>query len=147
MKYILLIVLPLLLLSSSCTKELEADNKRLQVRVDTLESKIQLLIEENNQLKLALGERPEVGFEVQIGAFQNFNVQAYESELIRLREVNENGISKYVLGTFIRFEDAQAFLRDVKKMGLNDAFIAGVVGGRRATVKEAQEAAKIAYGY
>lgn len=147
MKHFLLIILPVLLLSSSCTKELEVDNRRLQVRVDTLQSTIQLLVEENNQLKLALGERPEVGFEVQIGAFESFNVQAYESELIRLREIQEDGVSKYVLGTFIRFEDAEAFLRDVKKMGITDAFIAGIVGGRRATVKEAREAAKIAYGY
>lgn len=137
----------ILVLSSSCTQELERDNRRLQVRVDTLESTIQALTAENNQLRLSLGERPEIGFEVQIGAFESFNVQAYESELLRLREVSEDGVSKYVLGTFIRFEDASAFLSDVKKMGISDAFIAGIVGGRRASVAEAREAAEIAYGY
>ena len=136
-----------LLFTSACTKELEQDNRRLQLRIDTLETTIQKLTADNNQLRLSLGERPEVGFEVQIGAFESFNVQAYESELLRLREVSEEGVSKYVLGTFIRFEDANAFLRDVKKMGIADAFIAGIVGGRRATVAEAKEAAKIAYGY
>lgn len=142
-----LLLVGALLMLSSCTKELERDNRRLQVRIDTLEQTIQSLTAENNQLRLSLGERPEVGFEVQIGAFESFNVQAYESELLRLREVSEDGVSKYVLGTFIRFEDASSFLRDVKKMGISDAFIAGIVGGQRATVAEAREAAKIAYGY
>ncbi len=131
-----------------CTDEdLVTDNRRLQVQTDTLKREIQALRQENNQLRLALGERPMVGFEVQIGAFEHFHIDAYESELMRLREVRENGVSKYVLGTFIRYDDAQAFLRDVHKMGISDAFIAGIVDGQRATVDEAREAAKIAYGY
>ncbi len=147
MRRLILASISLILFLSSCTKELEQHNRRLQTQVDTLEVEIQTLKEENNQLRLALGSRPEVGFEVQIGAFENFNVKAYESELFRLREVNEGGVSKYVLGTFIRFEDAEAFLKDVRKMGVSDAFIVGIVGGERATVAEALEAAQMAYGY
>lgn len=143
----LLVLIPLALLSSNCTKELEADNRRLQAEVDTLKVQVQELREANNLLRVNLGQRPEVGFEVQIGAFEHFNVAAYESEMMRLREVNEHGVTKYVLGTFIRFEDAESFLRDVRKMGIHDAFIAGIVGGQRATVDEARQAANLAYGY
>ena len=131
----------------SCQQQLERDNQRLLAEVDSLKAQVQQLKVENNQLRVELGGRPQIGFEVQIGAFEFFDVKAHQESMVKLREVKEDGMSKYVLGTFIRFEEAEHFLQDLHRMGLTDAFIAGIVGGERTTVERAREAAKLAYGY
>ena len=82
------------LLLNSCKDTIKLDNRTLEEEVDTLKVEIQTLKEENNRLRVALGDRPQIGFEVQIGAFEFFNVAAYEAELLRLREINEDGVSK-----------------------------------------------------
>lgn len=129
----------------SCNSELKETNRKLQAQVDTLSSEVVTLRDENARFREYTGEELNVGFEVQIGAFEYFDITAYEDELMRFQEVQANGMSKYVLGRFRKFEDAEAFLRDVKKMGVQDAFIAGVVNGERTTVAEAKKAAVTYY--
>ncbi|MFK7920774.1 MAG: hypothetical protein AB8H47_02405 [Bacteroidia bacterium] len=138
-----------LLLAISTTACNDADKLRtatLQAVSDSLTSETQALRKENALLLETVGERLMVGFEVQIGAFEHFDINAYDSELLRLQEIREEGMNKYVLGRFRKFSDAQAFLTDMKKMGLEDAFIAGIVDGQRSTVAAAKQAARQFYG-
>ena len=118
----------------------------LQARQDSLAQEVQSLRSENALLRETVGQRLEVGFEVQIGAFEYFDLNAYDSELLRLQEIREEGMNKYVLGRFRRFNEAEAFLTDVQRIGIEDAFIAGIVDGQRATVAEAKQAALLYYG-
>ncbi|MEO1448925.1 MAG: hypothetical protein AAFV07_05315 [Bacteroidota bacterium] len=133
-------------LQVGCNGELKQQNAKLLTQVDTLNNKLVALREENASMRETLGSPLEVGFEVQVGAFEYFDLSAYTDELVRFQEVETNGMKKYVLGRFRHFEDAEAFLQDVQRMGVADAFIAGVVNGERATVAEAKEAAKDYYG-
>ncbi|HEX8532302.1 MAG TPA: hypothetical protein VF646_19835 [Cytophagales bacterium] len=86
-----------------------------------------------------------VFFEVQIGAFQNFDLQKYGEDLARLRGETEEGMNKYVLGRFRNFKRAEAFKTDVQRMGINDAFIVATIDGRRVELAEAIKASKRMY--
>jgi len=129
-----------------CTKELEQQNQTLAKQVDSLEVALQIAHQENSAYREQLAEPLAVGFEVQIGAFESFDVQAYNDELHRFDKVESNGLNKYVLGRFSRLEDAKDFVADVKRMGITDAWIAGVVDGERTTVAQAVAAANDYYG-
>ncbi len=118
-----------------------------QRNVDTLQSEVVQLRQLNGRLVEHLGEELPIGFEVQIGAFQNYDITAADAELVRMARIEQGGMNKYILGRFSYFDDAQAFLTDVQTLGLNDAFIAGLVNGERTTVEEAQKAARKYYGY
>lgn len=131
---------------SACDNKGQIRLSNLEAAKDSLTAETQSLRKENALLLETVGERLMVGFEVQIGAFEHFDINAYDSELLRLQEIKEEGMNKYVLGRFRKFSDAKAFLADMKKMGLEDAFIAGIVNGQRATVAEAKAAAKQFYG-
>lgn len=134
-------------LGSACNQNaLKRQNAILLQRLDSLETEVQHLRSIHASYAEESGEELDVGFEVQIGAFREFDLGQYADELVRLRGTNEYGLNKYVLGRFHRFEDAERFLNDVRKMGVKDAFIAGVVNGQRTTVAEAKAAAKNYYG-
>lgn len=86
-----------------------------------------------------------VFFEVQIGAFEKFDLQKYSEDLARLRGENAGGMNKYVLGRFRNFKRAQAFKDDVQRMGIADAFIAGTIDGQRVELSDAVKASKKKY--
>jgi hypothetical protein len=86
-----------------------------------------------------------VFFEVQIGAFQNFDLQKYGEDLARLRGETEEGMNKYVLGRFRNFKRAESFKTDVQRMGISDAFIVATIDGRRVELAEAIKASKRIY--
>ena len=142
----ILLGLSLTALLSACTGELKERNAELKIQADTLAAELRQLRSDQARLLEELGKPIPVGFEVQIGAFADFDIQAYSEEMSRFREVESDGLHKYVLGRFHTFEDAEAFLADVKRLGLHDAFIAGVVNGQRTTVAEAKAAATEYYG-
>ncbi|MEO0469600.1 MAG: hypothetical protein AAF206_08275, partial [Bacteroidota bacterium] len=127
------------------TIDYEARYRKLWSKHDSLSQTVQNLRQENARFREATGEPLSVGFEVQIGAFAHFDVQAYNEELVRFSKVKSAELNKYVLGRFSTFEDAEAFLRDVHDMGLQDAFIAGIVDGQRTTVAKAREASEAVF--
>ena len=86
-----------------------------------------------------------VFFEVQIGAFQNFDLEKYGEELARLRGESEEGMNKYVLGRFRNYKRAEAFKRDVQRMGVADAFISATIDGREVDIKDAIKASRRIY--
>lgn len=135
-----------LLLLLSCGNDLEEQNKQLSQRLDSLQAEVQQLRQQNASLREATGQALQVGYEVQIGAFREFDVAAYQDQLQRFTKLQRDGMSKYVLGRFARKEDAEAFLRDIRRMGITDAWIAGIADGERSTVADADEAHDDYYG-
>lgn len=131
---------------TSCEESTYAENKRLKSELNALSKELQTLREENSRFRELNGDPLQIGFEVQIGAFKEFDLEAYSDELIRLQEQKEFEYNKYILGQFSRYEDAVDFLEDVHNMGVKDAFIAGIVDGKRSSVAEAKIAAKKYYG-
>ena len=113
---------------------------RLKQQYDSLREVNNILVE-NATPSISAG----VFFEVQIGAFQNFDLQKYGEELARLRGETEEGMNKYVLGRFRNFKRAEAFKSDVQRMGISDAFIVATIDGRRVELAEAIKASKRIY--
>ncbi|GAB4413345.1 MAG: hypothetical protein OHK0039_20220 [Bacteroidia bacterium] len=131
---------------AACTQTCETEKVALQQQIDTLTAEVRQLRNDRAQLLEVLGEPLSVGFEVQIGAFEYFDIHAYSEELVRFREIDQQGMKKYVLGRFRTYEDAAVFRDDLRRLGLGDAFIAGVVDGQRTDITAAQAAAVAYYG-
>ncbi|MEM6726592.1 MAG: hypothetical protein AAF598_21315, partial [Bacteroidota bacterium] len=135
-----IIVLSLLtILFAGCQKNVKTElatalqeKAELESRVQELESEKAILLEQSIG-PLNWG----IFFEVQIGAFEYFDLRGYLEEFIRLKEVDEEGMYKYVLGRFRSYEDAKAFRKDMQVIGVKDAFIVALVDGQRI-VEEAE---------
>jgi hypothetical protein len=70
-------------------------------------------------------------YEVQIGAFKDFNLEKYNQNLINLKMEKEGGVFKYSLGRFREYREAMFFENDLKRMGFSDAFIIAKEDGIR----------------
>lgn len=112
-------------------------NSELQSEIDSLKRVNSLLVELSPYYT-------GVFFEVQIGAFENFDLEKYKEGLAKLNIDYSGELDQYTLGKFRELETAQDFAKDIRKMGIQDAFIVAKVDGKRVTVKEAQaEAARL----
>jgi hypothetical protein len=96
----------------------------------------------NNILVEQTDTQQGVFFEVQIGAFEHFNLDQYAQELARLKKEEVDVMDKYTLGKFRDFKMAKAFNEDIKKMGVVDAFIVGKIDGQRVDLQEAVDKSK-----
>jgi len=135
------------LLLFSCGDSAISENNKLREEISALSKEIQFIRAENARLRELNGEELQIGFEVQIAAFKEFNLHAYTDELVRFHEKKGFNYNKYVLGQFSHYEDAEAFLKDVHEMGIKDAFIAGIVDGKRSSIPAARVAAREYYGF
>lgn len=72
-----------------------------------------------------------VFYEVQIGAFKNFDLAKYKKNLAELKGVEEEGYSKMTLGRFRELDMAKEFLKDVREIGFKDAWIVAKKDGKR----------------
>lgn len=109
---------------------LQAKNEELQMEVDSLRRVNSMLVEVSPYYT-------GVFFEVQIGAFENFDLEKYKEGLAKLNIDYSGPVDQYTLGKFRDLETATAFQKDIQKMGIKDAFIVAKIDGRRVTVKEA----------
>lgn len=114
---------------------LEAENVRTKSLTDSL-------TKANSYLMELSPFYSGVFFEVQIGAFENFNIDEYEQNLVNLKIDTLGNFNKYTLGKFRDWENAVAFLKDIQKMGVEDAFVVAKINGERVDVKEARAAQK-----
>lgn len=83
---------------------------------------------------------PGLVYKVQLGAFVHFDINKY------LKDTGENfegetadGMNKYTMGNFRDMTVADAFKKDVQKMGIKDAWIVPYIDGVRVTTNEAEE--------
>ncbi|HYG38593.1 MAG TPA: hypothetical protein VD908_08245 [Cytophagales bacterium] len=106
----------------------------MQIRVDSLVY-MKYTIDSLASSNMILAENSEkqdgVFFEVQIGAFEKFNLEKYKAQLAKLRSENVDKMDKYSLGKFRNYYTANAFKRDIEKMGIKGAFIVGKIDGQR----------------
>ncbi|MDF9798654.1 cell division protein FtsB [Catalinimonas alkaloidigena] len=112
-------------------KNLQLENEKLKAETDSLNRVNNLLVEISPYYT-------GVFFEVQIGAFENFDLEKYKEGLAKLNIDYSGELDQYTLGKFRELEIAQDFAQDIRKMGIQDAFIVAKVDGERVTVKEAQ---------
>jgi len=99
-----------------------------------------------NQLGILLPQvkTPEgIFFEIQIGAFENFNLDAYEAEMSEMRQEKHDMKNKFLLGRFADLNKALRFENDIKRLGFSGAFMVGRVDGIITTKEEAIKAQKL----
>lgn len=116
-------------------EELQTYNNYLIARMDSLTRANDLLMENSPYYA-------GVFFEVQIGAFKNFDLQAYENQFSSLGFEEGDVWHKYVLGKFRDFEMAKAFWKDIREMGLEGAFVVAKIDGKRVPLKEGIQASR-----
>lgn len=143
-------------------KELSEQNSRLSIKVDSLlnelkkkdaeiamlKSDLDKLRAEYSKLEAAYSSskaNSEKGviaglvFKVQIGAFIHFNMNDYLKETTNFEGESADNFNKYVLGAFRDLTVAEAFKKDIAKMGIKDAWIVPYVDGVRVEMAEAKK--------
>jgi hypothetical protein len=125
--------------------QMARDFEEMQYKADSLgymKSAIDSL-ESVNVLLAEASERQEgVFFEVQIGAFEHFNLEQYREQLAKLKSESVDQLDKYTLGKFRKYADAKNFKHDIEKMGIQGAFIIGKVDGQRVEISDDVRASK-----
>lgn len=122
--------------------QLEQDYQVLQTKNEALKREIDSLVRVNNMLIEISPYYTGVFFEVQIGAFENFDLEKYKEGLTKLNIDYNEDVEQYTLGKFRDLKTALAFQKDIQKMGIKDAFIVAKIDGKRVSVKEAVAEAK-----
>lgn len=114
--------------------------KGVEFMRDSLENVIYKLQTENDILSENYNPPQGVFFEVQLGNFNDFNIDKYNENLANLRQERHDNKTKLLLGRFRSFKKALVFERDLKRMGIVNAFIVGRIDERIVTYKEALDA-------
>ena len=122
--------------------EVVAQNQQLSESNQQLRSELDSLNRVNSMLIELSPYYTGVFFEVQIGAFENFDLDKYKDGLAKLNIDYSGKIDQYTLGKFRSLDMAKGFVSDIRKMGISDAFIVAKVDGERVSVKEALAEAK-----
>ncbi|MEM8965444.1 MAG: hypothetical protein AAGE93_03440 [Bacteroidota bacterium] len=113
----------------------EAQNYYLKEQIDSLYRVNDLLLELSPYYT-------GVFYEVQIGAFEHFDLADYQEDLVKMN-IDYNGLlDQYTLGKFRDLPKALAFQKDIQQMGIQDAFVVAKVDGERVSVKEALQETK-----
>lgn len=82
-------------------------------------------------------------FEVQIGAFQFFDLRKYRPGFIGgMKEEYDQDLDKYTIAKFRNYTEADAFKRDMVRLGIDDAWIVGKIDGKRTDINTVMKAAK-----
>ena len=83
---------------------------------------------------------PGLVYKVQIGAFVYFDINNYLKDTDRNFEgETADGMNKYTMGNFRDLSVADAFKKDIRKMGIGDAWVVPYIDGLRVTMQEARE--------
>lgn len=122
--------------------EMSQRYEKLLLKNNQLEDSIDSLNRVNNMLIELSPYYTGVFFEVQIGAFENFDLEKYKEGLAKLNIDYSGNLDQYTLGKFRDLEMAKDFVQDIRKMGIQDAFIVAKVDGERVTIAEALEEAE-----
>lgn len=80
-----------------------------------------------------------LAFKVQIGAYKSFNISTYFEKPKSINTEDVDGMNKYIIGYFNDLDKATAFQKDVKKMGIKDAWIVPYKDGARISDDEAEQ--------
>lgn len=144
------------------SKELSDLNGRLNIKVDSLlneikkkDAEIAMLKSDLDKLRAeyakleaayssqkANSERGVIAglvFKIQIGAFIHFDMNQYLKETTNFEGESADNFNKYVLGAFRDLAVAEAFKKDISRMGIKDAWIVPYVDGVRIEMAEARK--------
>lgn len=135
--------------------DLKTEIERLKVANKKIDSLQRALNESNNKMRMMEADieaaKKESSnakqavftgyyFRVQLGAYQNFDIKGKMKNDDNMKAENAGGLDKYTVGYFKNYNDAQEFSKDVRKMGIKDAWVVAYKDGNRINVNEAKAA-------
>ena len=95
------------------------------------------LEESNNSAKVSInGQNVSTFYAVQLGAFVNYNEPIVSAEYSLVKNIQEDGFTKYTIGVFSNLSDARKLRKQVIKLGFSDAFIGEYKNGKRLDIVE-----------
>jgi len=94
------------------------------------------------QINPALSVNRGVVFKVQLGAYEYFNIIKKLSDEEGVIQELDNGLFKYVLGSYRELNGAKDLRNEVRKMGISDAWVVSYIDGKRVNIREALDAAQ-----
>lgn len=129
----------------SCSSRVDSLQALLSQKINELQSlqsqkdKLQAQLEAQRNI-VEKDIQPGLVYKVQIGAFVHFDMNQYLKDTGEHFEgENMDGMNKYSIGKFKELELAEAFRKDVQKLGIKDAWIVPHIDGRRSTMEEARK--------
>ncbi len=134
--------------------ELQEQYNQLQEQYDQLNAELR---SKSNQLEICQQEKerlktayeaqkqlmkkdamPGLVYRVQIGAFRYFDLSKYLKHTENFYGETQDGLNKYTIGKFRDYEMAEAFKKDLRRMGIRDAWVVPYIDGVRVTMQEAR---------
>lgn len=87
---------------------------------------------------LTINNEPEEGilFEVQVSSDEGFELDIHNENLQRLNLATIDGVNYITLGKFKDVDDAKLFIEDLKKIGIEDAFIVSKLDGKTVSTRQ-----------
>jgi len=70
-------------------------------------------------------------YAVQIGYFTELNLESFNEQARFIKAENVDGAKRYVIGYFSELPGAVQFGEDIKKIGIDDAFVSQYINGQR----------------
>ena len=131
-------------LAYASTKQAELENKIASLDVDLKKVKDEaaLLRGENVEgadsevvakVQTAMTNKAEKGtvYKVQIGLYKQFNINKYFEQPRYIGYEEVDGMNRYIISYFPDEEIAKGFVKDVRRMGIKDAFVSKYIDGQR----------------
>lgn len=81
------------------------------------------IIKDGKLEKWNAAENLDVVYRVQLGAYEGFDLNTYKQNLDGLQQDSIDGFRKVSLGAFSQLADAQKFLKEVVRMGMENSYI------------------------
>ena len=101
-------------------------------------SRLQSKQSANNVASGSIDESKGVVFKVQLGAFQQKNLEKYDNSPNFSAE-DAGGLQKYTIGVFRDYWEADTFKKYLREMGVKDAWVVSYKDGVRVPIKEVLE--------
>lgn len=126
---------------SSQIVELEDRLRAKQYSLDSMRSEFARMkaAYEAEKKQARLDVMPGLVFKVQIGAFRLFDMRQYAQDNPFFEAEAMGDINRYTVGRFRDLKLAEAFQKDIKRLGIRDAWIVPYKDGVRITMKEAKQ--------
>lgn len=125
-------------------QELENQLRAKQYSIDSCQSEIIRLkaAYEAEKKQARLDIMPGLVFKVQIGAFRLFDMKKYAQDNPFFEAEALGDINRYTVGRFRDLALAEAFQKDIRRLGIRDAWIVPYKDGVRIPMREAKEMLK-----
>lgn len=107
----------------------EIENAALMFRMDSI-------VRVNETLKIENNILDGIFFEVQVASSDSFQLNKADENLKRLNYGTRDGVYYITLGKFRDVDEAKLFIKDLRKIGIQEAFIVSKLDGKTVSIRK-----------